>query len=274
MKALNYAHSSHWSRVATLVDSSNSAVSKALVESVVDQVGRQGVNNRVLDVAAGDGALVFALASKCNTVVGIDFSEFAISKAREQALIQKRGNSAFVLMDASSLKFPDHSFDAVTFLRSFWVFPDISQILYEVHRVLALDGSLFIQIWGGAAQCSLISFGTQILGKYIPELCIPKNITGPFDYTEASLEEILLKHGFCNLTVKNYKAKIQIRGIDDYWEHFCGLAGTAYLAFTQQPKSIRDAIEAEWKSRWEGHLLRGGAERLLLEWKMCIAQRG
>lgn len=81
--------------------------------------------SRCLDVGCGDGSSVgpWLLARKC-TYMGVDISQNAIQKAASSGLQAK------LIKDASSLPFPDDSFDAALCL-------EVLEHLFEPHLALA-----------------------------------------------------------------------------------------------------------------------------------------
>ncbi|MDO8413513.1 MAG: methyltransferase domain-containing protein [Gallionellaceae bacterium] len=272
-ESFGYASATHWSRVAEVVGSLSSPLSVTLARSVADQVVGKLKCESVLDIATGDGGLAFELATQGAKVVGIDYSDVAIRQACKRSRQDMSLATKFAVMNASYLSFADSSFDAVTFLRSYWVFPEIAPVLREVNRVLKRQGKLVIQLWGSPAQCSMITFGTAILGKYLPELHVPSGVNGPFDITVKDLSEYLGECSFQNFSARHHMIEVEIRNIDDYWLNFRTLAGTAYFAFTQQSQVTQKAVEAEWHNRWHARLLRGAPPRLRLDWLICTAQK-
>ena len=107
--------------------------------------------DRVLDVAAGRGALLFPAAEKIGPngeVIGIDYSEGMV--ARTSAEIQSRGlnNARMLQMDAESLDFPDASFDALFCGFAIFMFPNFQKVLSEFYRVLKPGGLLAVSTWG------------------------------------------------------------------------------------------------------------------------------
>ncbi len=97
---------------------------------------------RVLDIATGRGALLFAAAEKVGTegyVLGIDLAPNMI--AQTDAEIKTRGvkNAEVKLGDADQLKLPEYSFDYV--LCGFALhFLDYQPLLKKLHRILKPGG--------------------------------------------------------------------------------------------------------------------------------------
>jgi demethylmenaquinone methyltransferase/2-methoxy-6-polyprenyl-1,4-benzoquinol methylase len=66
---------------------------------------------RVLDIATGTGDVAFLAAQSGHTVVGLDFSERMLDKAREK---DKEGRIRWMNGSADRLPFSDRSFDCIT----------------------------------------------------------------------------------------------------------------------------------------------------------------
>jgi ubiquinone/menaquinone biosynthesis C-methylase UbiE len=115
------------------------------------ELARIQPGHRVLDVACGRGAVLFAAAEatgETGSVLGIDISaEMAAGTAGE---IGARGvtNASTRQMDAEDLRLPDASFDRVLCAFSLQFFPDLARALSEFHRVLAPNGVVAVSTWG------------------------------------------------------------------------------------------------------------------------------
>ena len=91
--------------------------------------------DRVLDVCCGTGDLALAGAEAGGHVVGLDFSEKMLSRARDksEAVDWVRG-------DATALPFADGEFDAVTVGFGIRNLEDLERGLVEIARVLRAGG--------------------------------------------------------------------------------------------------------------------------------------
>jgi SAM-dependent methyltransferase len=99
--------------------------------------------SRVLDVATGTGAVLFALAERLadsGHVVGIDVTEAMLDRARAEARRRALRGVELRRMDAHELEFADNSFDYVLCSFAFLSFRDKERALAEFRRVLAPAG--------------------------------------------------------------------------------------------------------------------------------------
>lgn len=100
----------------------------------------------VLDVCCGTGDLSFALTQRVSPgghVVGCDFSEQMLDRAREKAA-DRRAQVRFEWADALNLPYDEGRFDAITVGFGVRNFADRDQGLREMARVLKPGGRLVI----------------------------------------------------------------------------------------------------------------------------------
>lgn len=96
---------------------------------------------RVLDVACGEGFGASLVADIARSVIGVDISEEAIQHA---SVTYAKPNLAFHLGDATSLNFPDGSFDVVVSFETLEHISEQEQMIAQIRRVLTSDGVLVI----------------------------------------------------------------------------------------------------------------------------------
>lgn len=97
---------------------------------------------RVLDVAAGDGALAELLAPRARNVTCVDASERVVASARER--LAHLDNLAFVQADMHALPFQSGSFDAVLVMNALCYATEPALAVSEAARVVAPGGLLVL----------------------------------------------------------------------------------------------------------------------------------
>src|SRR4051794_35027170 len=129
-------------RIAGVYDVMNSVMTAGLHHTwrarAVD-LAEVGPGSRALDVATGTGDLAIALAARGATVVGSDFSERMLERARAKA-----PQLAFEWGDARELPYPDASFDAATVGFGARNFGDLDAGLREMARVVRPGGKVVV----------------------------------------------------------------------------------------------------------------------------------
>jgi ubiquinone/menaquinone biosynthesis C-methylase UbiE len=102
----------------------------------------------LLDVATGTGRLPASLLRQndfAGHIVGLDLSRGMLEKARGN-LARHRSRISLVRHDATTLPFPDATFDAVTCLETLEFLPDQLSTIGEMVRVLKPGGLLLITL--------------------------------------------------------------------------------------------------------------------------------
>jgi demethylmenaquinone methyltransferase / 2-methoxy-6-polyprenyl-1,4-benzoquinol methylase len=128
-------------RIAPVYDAMNRVMTAGLDRRwrriTVDQAVRPG--DHVLDACCGTGDLAVASRRRGASVVGLDFSERMLERARA-----KRGDVEWVRGDVLAMPFEDESFDAVTVGFGVRNVEDLTAALAEMRRVLRPGGRIGI----------------------------------------------------------------------------------------------------------------------------------
>ncbi|MBI4896448.1 MAG: methyltransferase domain-containing protein [Candidatus Aenigmarchaeota archaeon] len=96
-------------------------------------------NDVILDIGCGTGRLTVALASMCNTIIGIDFSEHMLIRAQEKT--KNLHHVEYKKTDIEKrLPFKNSSFDKVICSLVVNHIKDINKFFHEINRVLKRDG--------------------------------------------------------------------------------------------------------------------------------------
>jgi len=158
-------------RIAPVYDAMNRVMTAGLDRRWrrinVEQVVRKG--DRVLDACCGTGDLAVAARAHGADVVGLDFSEAMLERARA-----KSSEIEWVRGDVLALPFDDASFDAVTVGFGIRNVDDLEAGLRELRRVLRRGGRVAIleitRPRGVVAPFYRLWFdrGVPLLGKALP----------------------------------------------------------------------------------------------------------
>ena len=160
----------------------------------------------ILDIGCGGGRNIQRFAeqvSENGKVLGIDYSEVSVEKSSQLNRKAIDGGKVDVLQaSVSDMPFDDETFDIVTGFETIYFWPDFTNDLKEVNRVLKKDGLVFF--------CNEAVYREGEMEKYddLVELLDMKI------YSEDVLRQSLEKTGF-----KDFKAYV-----DDENEWICILA--------------------------------------------------
>jgi demethylmenaquinone methyltransferase/2-methoxy-6-polyprenyl-1,4-benzoquinol methylase len=129
-------------RIAGVYDAMNSVMTAGLHHRWREraaELARVGPGTRALDVATGTGDLAIALARRGSEVVGSDFSEGMLERARA-----KDASVRWEQANALALPYADDSFDAATVGFGARNFSDLEQGLREMTRVVRPGGRVVV----------------------------------------------------------------------------------------------------------------------------------
>lgn len=121
-------------------------------------------NQRVLDVAAGNGNATLAAARRFAEVVSTDYVTALLDRGRERARADGL-DVTFQQADAEALPFPDASFDVVLSTFGVMFTPKQEQAASELIRVCRPGGKIGLASW---TPEGFIGQLFKTIGKYVP----------------------------------------------------------------------------------------------------------
>jgi ubiquinone/menaquinone biosynthesis C-methylase UbiE len=140
----------------------------ALAERLASRLAAR-TGARLLEIAAGTGALTRAMSSRLSAVVEIvatDLNEAMLHRARSvgttRPVVWRRA-------DALALPFPDASFDAVVCQFGTMFFPDKPKAFAEARRVLRSGGMLLFSVWDRIEDNEFADVVTEALAVRFPD---------------------------------------------------------------------------------------------------------
>jgi SAM-dependent methyltransferase len=145
-EAFRAAELAGWQAKAATYDRLWSPLTTEIGERLLDAAG-VGPASAVADVACGPGRVAAAAAARGARVVGVDFAEPMVARAR--SLFPAID---FRLGDAEALSLPDASYDAVVVNFGVLHFSHPDCAMVEACRVLRPGGRLACSLWAGPAE--------------------------------------------------------------------------------------------------------------------------
>jgi ubiquinone/menaquinone biosynthesis C-methylase UbiE len=121
-------------------------------------------NQRVLDVAAGNGNATLAAARRFADVVSTDYVAALLERGRERARAEGL-DVTFQQADAEALPFPDASFDVILSTFGVMFTPRQEQAARELIRVCRPGGKIGLANW---TPEGFIGQVFKTIGKYVP----------------------------------------------------------------------------------------------------------
>src|SRR5512147_1853060 len=111
-------------------------------ESVIRNLDVQP-DEHILEVGVGTGLALPMYPRHCR-IVGIDFSEGMLAKAKEKAEAHRLGHVQLHRMDAAAMEFQDDSFDTVVAAYVVTAVPDYRKVVNEMIRVCRPGGRIIM----------------------------------------------------------------------------------------------------------------------------------
>ncbi|GGI76295.1 hypothetical protein GCM10007973_11450 [Polymorphobacter multimanifer] len=163
----------HWDMAALHYEKTAHPFTARYAEFALGRVALTA-DSRVLDVAAGTGALALAAGRLGAQVLATDFSAGMVARIAAAAM----PNVEARVMDGQALDLPDASFDAVFSIFGVIMFPDWRKGLAEMARVTRLGGCGVVATWQDHGAATFLLLG-QIRRKLFPErvgLTMPEGV--------------------------------------------------------------------------------------------------
>ncbi|MGZ9738270.1 class I SAM-dependent methyltransferase [Pseudomonas sp. GNP012] len=195
-------------------------------------------DERVLDVAAGNGNATLAAARRGCKVTSTDYVAALLERGEERARAE-RLNVSFQVADAEALPFADDSFDAVLSTFGVMFTPDQPKAAAELARVCRPGGRIGLANW---TPEGFVGQMFKTLGQHLPPApgANPPSRWG----TEAWLHEHFDERDFL-LQVTRRTFNFRYRSAAHFIDTFRQWYGPVHKAFAALPADGAKALEAD-----------------------------
>jgi ubiquinone/menaquinone biosynthesis C-methylase UbiE len=194
-------------------------------------------NQRVLDVAAGNGNATLAAARRFADVVSTDYVGSLLERGRERAKAE-RLPVTFREADAEALPFTDASFDIVLSTFGVMFAPNQQQAANELKRVCRPGGKIGMANW---TPESFIGQLFKTIGKYVPPA---PGVKSPALWgSKAHLDALFGSDATVATQAKNFV--FRFRSPKHWVEVFRNYYGPVVKAFAAIDPKAQEALEAD-----------------------------
>jgi len=195
-------------------------------------------DERVLDVAAGNGNATLAAARRFASVTSTDYVPSLLDKGRERARAE-----GFVVRfqeaDVEELPFPDSSFDVVLSTFGAMFAPDHERAADEIMRVLRSGGRIGIANW---TPEGFIGRLFKLIGRHVPP---PAGVKSPALWGSESHLAGLFGAQSAQIRAERRHFNFRYRSPAHFVEVFRDYYGPTHKAFAALDEAGQQALEFE-----------------------------
>jgi ubiquinone/menaquinone biosynthesis C-methylase UbiE len=213
-------------------------------------------DERVLDVAAGNGNATLAAARRGCKVTSTDYVQALLDRGAERARAE-RLEVNFQLADAEALPFPDASFDAVLSTFGVMFAPDQPKAAAEMARVCRPGGRIGLANWTPEGFVGQLF---KTLGRHMPP---PPDVAPPSRWGVESHLRSLFGENAADIAVTPRLFNFRYRSAAHFIDVFRTWYGPVHKAFAALPADKAAALESDLTGLLNS-LNRAGAHSLLV----------
>ena len=208
----DFENPDRWDKIALHYEKTAHPFTVRFAEAALAQVPLND-RSRILDVAAGTGALAFSAARMGAHVLAIDFSPGMVARIAAAGL----PNVDAKVMDGQALALPDDSFDAVFSIFGVIMFPDWRKGLAEMARVTRPGGRGVVATWQEQGAATFLLLG-QIRRKLFPDRetrSMPEGVKALGDPEGFARELVVAGYRSCRIEQVVFDYELDVAMLDD-----------------------------------------------------------
>jgi len=207
-----------WNRSSAAYDRDIWALMRPYVLDILLHA-RPAKDARVLDVAAGSGAVTIRMAPHVGEVVAVDFADDMLAQLRARAAYAELSNVRTRVMDGQELNLDDESFDLAVSNFGVIFFPDRVRGMAEMHRVLRPGGRGVITGWCAAERFELFRTFFDAVRAALPDLPAPPAPPPIFSLSDRDqFRTEMTDAGFADVSMCTVRHSFEVASADAYWE--------------------------------------------------------
>lgn len=195
-------------------------------------------DERVLDVAAGNGNATLAAARRGCTVTSTDYVGSLLERGAERARAE-RLDVSFQVADVEALPFGDACFDAVVSTFGVMFAPDHARSAAEMARVCRPGGRIGLANW---TPDSFIGQMFKVLGRHVAP---PAGVTPPSMWGVESHVRVLFGNRIASFTAVPRSFSFRYRSADHFVDVFRTWYGPTHKAFAALPGDKAEALQRD-----------------------------
>ena len=201
-----------------------------------------------LDIASGTGEPGLTIASMLTggKVIITDLAEDMLEIALEKASKMGIKNIETRACDVCELPFADNTFDAISCRFGFMFFPDMLMAAREMRRVLKPGGRIATSVWNGPERNFWVTAIMSTIKNNMELPPPPPGAPGMFRCAqEGFMEDLLIKAGLKNISVREVKGKMSCKTAEMYWEFMTEVGAPIVAALSNADEAMKEKIKRE-----------------------------
>ncbi len=208
---------------------------------------------RLLDIAAGGGALSVPAARLGAEVLAVDFSESMVEILKRRAERLELPNLSVRVMDGMELDLADESFDVAGSVLGIMLFSDRARGLGEMLRVLRKGGTGLMLTLGPPSEVEPIGLFIEALAEAVPGFAPPPESPLFCLQDPEVLRGEMADAGFSAVDVEPFAASLTVESAEGLWDELVAAAPAASGIMERIPeeaqRAARDALHGKLRER-------------------------
>lgn len=244
-----------WDTFAAGYDAAITPFSMRVAEDALRRVAiRPGI--RLLDVAAGGGALSIPAARLGAQVLATDFSPVMVGRLEARAREEGLSNLATRVMDGHRLELEDDTFDLSASQWGIMLFPDRPRALGELARVTRPGGRALMVVFGPPPKVEAFSLFFDAMRAAVPGFVPPQDSPLFSLQDPEKLRRELAAAGLKDIRVETVDHGMEVPSAAHHWGVLTSAAPplAAIVASLEESRrtAVQEALEDRFKQRFGG----------------------
>jgi len=209
-----------WTEIAPEYDEFVTPSNIAIAERALRQVDLRP-EMRMLDVAAGSGALSLPAARAGAAVLATDISPAMVDRLEARARREGLSNLKARVMDGHDLELEDDTFDIAGSQFGVMLFPDLKRGLSEMTRVTRPGGRVLLVTMGPPSEIEFLGFFIEAVRSVVPDFTgLPMDPPPlPFQVSDPErLREELADAGLTDIHVETTNHRLEFESGTQMWD--------------------------------------------------------
>jgi len=244
-----------WEEYAEAYDKAITPISTRVGEEAVRAAG-VGPGMRLLDIAAGGGALSIPAARGGADVIAVDYSRAMVGLLQRKARDMGISNLEVRFMDGTALELETATFDVACSALGIMLFPDRAKGLREMARVVKPGGKGVMVVFAAPQRVLFISLFFQAMAQAIPGFAPPQNSPLFCLQDMEQLRREMTDAGFSDVQVQQFETDLEVESADHWWNMLVSgapaIAGLLRGLPEERQRAIRSALQQIVAARSDG----------------------